>query len=55
MVVERSPDREVVVDDHRVVDVQFADRALVMSRGRIVDEVAGDDVTTERLTRAAGA
>jgi ribose transport system ATP-binding protein len=34
--------------------VQVADRAAVMARGRIVAELRGDEITTERLTEAAG-
>jgi ribose transport system ATP-binding protein len=34
--------------------VQLADRAVVMARGRIVAELTGDDVTTQRLTEEAG-
>jgi ribose transport system ATP-binding protein len=44
----------VATSDYEEV-VQFADRALVMSRGRVVEELAGDAITTERLTHAAGA
>ncbi len=34
--------------------VQVADRAVVMSRGRVVSELAGDDITTSRLLSEAG-
>ncbi len=34
--------------------VQVADRAAVMSRGRIVTELAGDEITTGRLLTEAG-
>ena len=34
--------------------VQVADRAAVMARGRIVARLAGDEITTEALTEAAG-
>jgi ribose transport system ATP-binding protein len=34
--------------------VQVADRALVMARGRIVTELAGDEITTSRLLTEAG-
>jgi ABC-type sugar transport system ATPase subunit len=34
--------------------VRLADRAVVMSRGRVVAELAGADVTTTALTDAAG-
>lgn len=42
----------VATSDYEEV-VQLADRALVISKGRIVDELAGDDVTTVALTSAA--
>jgi ribose transport system ATP-binding protein len=34
--------------------VQLADRAVVMARGRVVAELEGEAVTTERLTEEAG-
>jgi ribose transport system ATP-binding protein len=34
--------------------VQVADRAAVMARGRIVAMLEGDEITTARLTEAAG-
>jgi ribose transport system ATP-binding protein len=34
--------------------VQVSDRAAVMARGRIVARLAGDDITTARLTQEAG-
>jgi ribose transport system ATP-binding protein len=34
--------------------VQVADRVAVMARGRIVARLAGDEITTEALTEAAG-
>jgi ribose transport system ATP-binding protein len=34
--------------------VQVADRAVVMARGRAVATLKGDEITTERLTEAAG-
>ena len=34
--------------------VQLADRAVVMARGRLVGELATDEITTERLTLLAG-
>ncbi len=34
--------------------VQVADRAVVMARGRAVATLEGDEITTERLTEAAG-
>ena len=43
----------VATSDYEEV-VQLADRAAVMARGRIVGELAGDEVTTERLTEQAG-
>ncbi len=44
----------VATSDYEEV-VQFADRALVMSRGRVVAQLDGEAITTERLTDAAGA
>ena len=43
----------VATSDYEEV-VQLADRAVVMARGRLVAELAGDEVTTERLTEEAG-
>ncbi|RFU83900.1 sugar ABC transporter ATP-binding protein [Streptomyces triticagri] len=43
----------VATSDYEEV-VQLADRALVMVRGRVTRELAGDLVTTEALTDAAG-
>jgi ribose transport system ATP-binding protein len=43
----------VATSDYEEV-VQLADRALVMVRGRIVAELAGDAVTTAALIDAAG-
>ncbi len=43
----------IATSDYEEV-VQLADRALVMSRGRIVEELAGQDVTTPALIAAAG-
>jgi len=43
----------VATSDYEEV-VQLADRAVVMARGRIVAELTGDEVTTERLTEEAG-
>jgi ribose transport system ATP-binding protein len=43
----------VATSDYEEV-VQLADRAVVMARGRVVAELAGDEVTTERLTEEAG-
>ncbi len=43
----------VVTSDHEEV-VQVADRALVMSRGAVSARLAGDQVTVERLSSAAG-
>ncbi len=43
----------VATSDYEEV-VQFADRALVMSRGRVVEQLDGAAITTERLTDAAG-
>ena len=34
--------------------VQVADRALVMARGRVVAELEGDEITTNRLLEEAG-
>jgi ribose transport system ATP-binding protein len=43
----------VATSDYEEV-VQLADRAAVMSRGRIVGDLDGDEITTERLTELAG-
>lgn len=43
----------VVTSDYEEA-VQLADRALVMSRGRLVAELGGDDVTTQALIDASG-
>jgi ribose transport system ATP-binding protein len=43
----------VVTSDYEEA-VQLADRALVMSRGRLVAELSGDDVTTQALIDASG-
>jgi ribose transport system ATP-binding protein len=43
----------VATSDYEEV-VQLADRALVVARGRVVAEFAGDDVTGAALTAAAG-
>ena len=43
----------VATSDYEEV-VQLADRAVVMARGQVVAELAGDEVTTERLTEEAG-
>jgi len=43
----------VVTSDYEEV-VQVADRAYVMAKGRLVDELHGDEVTTTRLLEAAG-
>jgi ribose transport system ATP-binding protein len=43
----------VVTSDYEEA-VQVADRACVMSRGKIVDRLAGDEITTKRLLSAAG-
>ncbi len=43
----------VATSDYEEV-VQLADRAAVMARGRIVGELGGDEITTERLTELAG-
>ncbi len=43
----------VVTSDYEEA-VQLADRALVMSRGRLVVELAGEDVTTQTLIDASG-
>jgi ribose transport system ATP-binding protein len=43
----------VVTSDYEEA-VQLADRALVMSRGRLVADLAGDDVTTQALIDASG-
>jgi ribose transport system ATP-binding protein len=43
----------VATSDYEEV-VQLADRVIVMSRGRAAAHLAGDEITTERLTAAAG-
>ncbi|HEY8582795.1 MAG TPA: sugar ABC transporter ATP-binding protein [Capillimicrobium sp.] len=43
----------VATSDYEEV-VQLADRAAVMARGRIVGELDGEAITTERLTELAG-
>ena len=43
----------VATSDYEEV-VQVADRAVVMARGRVVAELEGDEITTERLTEEAG-
>jgi len=43
----------VATSDYEEV-VRLADRAVVMSRGRVSARLAGDEITTERLTAAAG-
>jgi ribose transport system ATP-binding protein len=43
----------VATSDYEEV-VQLADRASVMARGTIVGELAGEEITTERLTALAG-
>jgi ribose transport system ATP-binding protein len=43
----------VATSDYEEV-VQLADRAAVMARGRIVGDLDGDEITTERLTELAG-
>jgi len=43
----------VATSDYEEV-VQLADRAAVMARGRVVGELGGDEITTERLTELAG-
>ena len=43
----------IATSDYEEV-VQVADRAAVMARGRIVARLAGDEITTEALTEAAG-
>jgi ribose transport system ATP-binding protein len=43
----------VATSDYEEV-VQLADRAAVMARGRIVGELDGEQITTERLTELAG-
>ena len=43
----------VATSDYEEV-VQLADRAAVMARGRIVGDLDGDAITTERLTELAG-
>ena len=43
----------VVTSDYEEV-VQVADRALVMAGGAVSAQLSGDEVTVERLSRAAG-
>jgi len=43
----------VATSDYEEV-VQVADRAVVMARGRVVAELAGDEITIERLTEEVG-
>jgi len=43
----------VATSDYEEV-VQLADRAAVMARGKIVGELDGDEITTERLAELAG-
>ena len=43
----------VSTSDHEEV-VQFADRAMVMVRGRVVGSWAGDRITASELVAAAG-
>jgi ribose transport system ATP-binding protein len=43
----------VATSDYEEV-VQVADRAAVMARGRVVAELAGDDITMQRLTEEVG-
>ncbi len=43
----------VVTSDYEEA-VQVADRACVMSKGAIVDRLAGQEITTNRLLAAAG-
>jgi len=43
----------VATSDHEEV-VQLADRAVVMSRGTVVDTFGDSAVTSERLSTAAG-
>jgi ribose transport system ATP-binding protein len=43
----------VATSDYEEV-VQLADRAAVMARGKIVGELGGDEITTERLAELAG-
>ena len=43
----------VVTSDYEEA-VQVADRAYVMSKGRVVAELTGDEITTGRLLAAAG-
>jgi ribose transport system ATP-binding protein len=43
----------VATSDYEEV-VQLADRAAVMARGRIVGDLDGEEITTERLTELAG-
>lgn len=50
---ERDVGVLVVTSDYEEV-VQLADRALVMSRGRLVRELDGDAITTSALIAAAG-
>jgi ribose transport system ATP-binding protein len=51
---ERGTGVLAVTSDYEEV-VQLADRALVMSRGRVVRELTGDAITIGALTTAAGA
>jgi ribose transport system ATP-binding protein len=43
----------VATSDYEEV-VQVADRAAVMARGRVVAELAGEEITMERLTEEVG-
>jgi ribose transport system ATP-binding protein len=43
----------VATSDYEEV-VQLADRAAVMARGRIMGDLDGEEITTERLTALAG-
>jgi ribose transport system ATP-binding protein len=43
----------VATSDYEEV-VQLADRAAVMARGRIMGDLRGEEITTERLTALAG-
>jgi ribose transport system ATP-binding protein len=43
----------VATSDYEEV-IQLADRAAVMARGRITGDLAGEEITTERLTALAG-
>jgi ABC-type sugar transport system ATPase subunit len=43
----------VVTSDYEEA-VQVADRVYVMSRGRIVSDLRGDHITTNKLLAAAG-